>query len=57
MALAIPAALALVLVIRYSWARAAFFVFGAFLVFQTSSGLSAPKLFYFAVVGVSVLSV
>jgi len=54
-ALVIPAALALVLVIRYSWARAAFFVFGAFLVFQTSSGLSAPKLFYFAVVGVSVL--
>lgn len=54
-ALAVPGAVAVFLVVRYSWARAAFFMFGAFLVFQTSAGLSAPKLFYFAVVGVSVL--
>lgn len=54
-ALAVPAAVALVLVVRYSWARAAFFMLGAFLVFQTSAGLSAPKIFYFSVVALSVL--
>ncbi|MGN7190382.1 hypothetical protein [Curtobacterium sp. MCBA15_004] len=53
--LVLPAALALVLVVRFSWARAAFFMLGAFLVFQTSSGLSTPKVFYFAVVALSVL--
>lgn len=54
-ALIVPAVVALVLVVRYSWARAAFFMLGAFLVFQTSTGLSAPKLAYFAVVALSVL--
>lgn len=54
-ALVVPASVALVLVARYSWARAAFFMLGAFLVFQTSAGLSAPKIFFFAVVALSVL--
>ncbi|WIB67968.1 hypothetical protein DEI93_02690 [Curtobacterium sp. MCBD17_035] len=44
---AVPGVVAVWLMLRYPWARAAFFMLGAFIVFQTSDGISASKLVYF----------